>query len=61
MRVLRTKYPHVRNADGSRRQVYCPGYLNVVTRTEGVTVECPECGEGYCFRFVFTHLPEAAE
>ena len=60
MKRLITKYPHVFNADGTRRYVRCRGFLEVVSDRSGVYVCCNECGEGYRFQFVMRKSDELA-
>lgn len=58
MKRIPTKYPHVFNADGTRRFEPCRGHLEVVCDTGGVYVCCNECGEGYRFQFVMRRSDE---
>lgn len=51
-RIIRTRYPHLYEADGTRRGEPCSGYLDIVCEEAGVHVRCDECGEGYRFEFV---------
>lgn len=51
-RIIRTRYPHLYEADGTRRAKRCSGYLDIVCEEAGVHVRCDECGEGYRFEFV---------
>lgn len=51
-RIIRTRYPHLYEADGTRRARRCSGYLDIVCEEAGVHVRCDECGEGYRFEFV---------
>ena len=51
-RIIRTHYPHLFEADGSRRAQRCTGHLDIVCAEAGVHVRCDECGEGYRFEFV---------
>ena len=60
MKRIPTKYPHVFNADGSRRYDRCRGHLEVVCDRTGVYVCCSECGEGYRFQFVMRKSDELA-
>jgi len=60
MKRIPTKYPHVFNADGSRRYDRCGGHLEVVCDRTGVYVCCSECGEGYRFQFVMRKSDELA-
>lgn len=60
MKRIPTKYPHVFNADGTRRDKPCPGALEIVCDASGVYVCCSECGEGYRFQFVMRKSDELA-
>ena len=60
MKRIPTKYPHLFNADGSRRFETCTGYLEIVSDASGVYVCCSECGEGYRFQFVMRRSDELA-
>jgi hypothetical protein len=60
MKRISTKYPHLYNADGSRRREACAGLLEIVCDTSGVYVCCNECGEGYRFQFVMKRSDELA-
>lgn len=54
MRILAdTRYPHIFNANGTRRQRRCSGHLQIVAEDAASSpfVVCNECGEGYRFEF----------
>jgi hypothetical protein len=58
MKRIPTKYPHIFNADGTRRYERCRGYLEIVSDASGVYVCCNECGEGYRFQFIMRRSDE---
>ncbi|MGZ9005925.1 MAG: hypothetical protein ACXW20_19300 [Burkholderiales bacterium] len=60
MKRIATQYPHVFNADGTRRRQSCRGHLEIVCEGAGVYVRCNECGEGYRFQFVMRRSDELA-
>jgi hypothetical protein len=60
MKRIPTKYLHIYNADGSRRDEACTGHLEIVCDGSGVYVCCSECGEGYRFQFVMKRSDELA-
>jgi hypothetical protein len=60
MKRYRTGFPHVYNANGTRRAAHCAGYLQVVCGEAGVCVRCDTCGEGYRFRFTISGKDLAA-
>ena len=58
MKRVPTKYPHIYNADGTRRLEPCSGFLEIVYDASGAYVCCSECGEGYRFQFVMRQSNE---
>jgi hypothetical protein len=58
MKRIPTKYPHIYNADGSKRYQRCSGSLDIVCDPTGVYVCCNQCGEGYRFQFVMRRSDE---
>lgn len=61
MKRISTHYPHLYNADGSRRAERCTGHLEIVADASGVYACCNECGEGYRFQFVMRRSDELAK
>jgi hypothetical protein len=58
MKRISTQYQHLFNADGTRRDELCTGYLDIVSDNNGVYVCCNLCGEGYRFQFVMRRSDE---
>jgi hypothetical protein len=54
-----TRFPHIYNADGKRRDPVCGGWLNIEADTpKGIPyVICSACGEGYRFSYVVGGKP----
>jgi hypothetical protein len=53
MRLKRTLYRHVYNADGTRRAEPCDGFMEVHSDSRiGVHAACNKCGESYRFVYI---------